>query len=52
LPAGRWGTIAEVADTVLFLVSPAAGFITGTTLVIDGGQSLLGSARFLQLLEG
>jgi NAD(P)-dependent dehydrogenase (short-subunit alcohol dehydrogenase family) len=51
LPIGRWGTIAEVADCVLFLVSPAAGFVTGTTLVCDGGQALIGSARFLALLE-
>ena len=51
LPIGRWGRIDEVADAVLYLASPAAGFITGTTLVIDGGQSLIGSARFLQLLE-
>ncbi len=52
LPIGRFGTIAEVADAVLYLVSPAASFITGTTLVIDGGQSLIGSARFMQLMEG
>lgn len=51
LPVRRWGTISEIADAVLFLASPAAGFITGTTLVVDGGQSLIGSARFLQLLE-
>lgn len=51
MPLGRWGSIDEVADAVLFLVSPAAGFITGTTLVVDGGQSLLGSARFMQLLS-
>jgi 2,4-dienoyl-CoA reductase [(3E)-enoyl-CoA-producing], peroxisomal len=51
MPAGRFGTIDEVADAVLYLVSPAAGFITGTTLVIDGGQALLGSARFMQLLQ-
>jgi NAD(P)-dependent dehydrogenase (short-subunit alcohol dehydrogenase family) len=51
LPIGRWGTIREVADCVLFLLSPAAAFITGTTLVVDGGQSLIGSARLMQLLE-
>lgn len=52
LPAGRWGRIDEIADAALYLVSPAAGFITGTTLVVDGGQSLLGSARFMQLMGG
>ncbi|MBI3203469.1 MAG: SDR family oxidoreductase [Myxococcales bacterium] len=43
MPVGRWGRVAEIADAVLFLVSPAAGFITGTTLVVDGGQSLVGA---------
>lgn len=50
LPIGRFGTIGEVADSVLYLVSPAGGFITGTTLVIDGGSALIGAARFLQLM--
>lgn len=43
MPVGRWGRVAEIADAVLFLVSPAASFITGTTLVVDGGQSLVGA---------
>jgi NAD(P)-dependent dehydrogenase (short-subunit alcohol dehydrogenase family) len=42
LPAGRAGTADEVADAVVFLCSPRAGFITGANLVIDGGQSLVG----------
>lgn len=49
MPIGRWGTVAEVADAVLFLVSPAAGFITGTTLVVDGGQSLVGAGSLFSL---
>jgi 3-oxoacyl-[acyl-carrier protein] reductase len=36
-PAGRLGTPAEVANAVVFLASPAAGFITGANLVVDGG---------------
>jgi NAD(P)-dependent dehydrogenase (short-subunit alcohol dehydrogenase family) len=36
-PLTRLGTPADVADAVLFLVSPAARWITGTTLVVDGG---------------
>jgi 3-oxoacyl-[acyl-carrier protein] reductase len=36
-PLGRLGTISEIAAAVLFLISPAASFITGHTLVIDGG---------------
>jgi len=36
-PMGRWGTSEEVAGGVVFLASPAARFITGTILAIDGG---------------
>lgn len=52
LPVGRFGTVDEIADVTLFLVSDAATFVTGTTLVVDGGQSLLGAAHFMQLLGG
>ncbi|MGV0834839.1 SDR family NAD(P)-dependent oxidoreductase [Mycolicibacterium thermoresistibile] len=38
--AGRLGEPAEIADAVAFLVSEQATFITGSELVIDGGQSL------------
>jgi NAD(P)-dependent dehydrogenase (short-subunit alcohol dehydrogenase family) len=37
LPAGRPGDPAELAAAVVFLASPAAAYITGTTLVVDGG---------------
>jgi len=36
-PMGRIGEPTEVADTVVFLLSDAAGFITGQNVVIDGG---------------
>jgi len=36
-PLGRLATAAEVASAVLFLASPAAGFITGVALPVDGG---------------
>jgi 3-oxoacyl-[acyl-carrier protein] reductase len=36
-PLGRLGQPEDVADACLFLSSPAARFITGTTLVVDGG---------------
>jgi NAD(P)-dependent dehydrogenase (short-subunit alcohol dehydrogenase family) len=41
-PAGRVGTPDEIAPAVLFLASPAARFITGHTLVVDGGFSVQG----------
>ena len=37
VPMGRMGTAEEVADAIAFLASPAASYITGITLVIDGG---------------
>lgn len=37
IPAGRPGKPEDVAALVLFLASPAAGYITGQTLVVDGG---------------
>jgi citronellol/citronellal dehydrogenase len=40
VPAGRMGTESEVAAAVLFLLSPAAVFISGATLKVDGAGSL------------
>jgi NAD(P)-dependent dehydrogenase (short-subunit alcohol dehydrogenase family) len=37
VPVGRPGDPEELAAAVVFLASPAAGYITGTTLVVDGG---------------
>jgi NAD(P)-dependent dehydrogenase (short-subunit alcohol dehydrogenase family) len=38
---GRWGTAEDVAGPALFLCSPAASWITGSVLVVDGGQLLM-----------
>ncbi len=42
IPFGRYGTPAEIAHAAMFLASPWAGWITGQTLVVDGGQLLSG----------
>ena len=36
-PLGHWGEPADVANAIVFLASPAAGYITGVTLPVDGG---------------
>ncbi|HEY8407209.1 MAG TPA: SDR family oxidoreductase [Gaiellaceae bacterium] len=41
-PLGRAGDAEEVGAAVVFLCSPAASFITGTDLAVDGGYSMLG----------
>jgi 3-oxoacyl-[acyl-carrier protein] reductase len=40
IPFGRMGRPEEVASVALFLASPLAGWITGQTIVVDGGQLL------------
>ncbi len=38
--AGRWGTMREVADVVVFLASDRAAYINGAQLAVDGGYSI------------
>lgn len=37
VPMGRYGTTQEIADTVAFLLSAGAGYITGQNIRVDGG---------------
>jgi acetoacetyl-CoA reductase/3-oxoacyl-[acyl-carrier protein] reductase len=40
IPMSRLGSPTDVADAVMLLVSPDAGFITGQKIVVDGGQNM------------
>lgn len=37
IPLGRYGTVAEIAETAVFLLSDGAGYITGQNIRVDGG---------------
>jgi NAD(P)-dependent dehydrogenase (short-subunit alcohol dehydrogenase family) len=37
IPFARWGKAEEIADAIVYLASPAASYITGTVLPVDGG---------------
>src|SRR5206468_10867694 len=41
-PAGRWGTMEDMAGVAVFLASAASDFVTGTAIPVDGGYSVLG----------
>jgi 2,4-dienoyl-CoA reductase [(3E)-enoyl-CoA-producing], peroxisomal len=40
IPLGRWGTPADIGNMVAYLASPAGDWITGSILVVDGGEWL------------
>jgi 2-deoxy-D-gluconate 3-dehydrogenase len=40
IPLGRFGTAEEIAAAVRYLASPGAAFVTGHTLVVDGGTTV------------
>ena len=41
VPMQRWGTTGEIAEPAVFLASDASSFMTGQSLVIDGGLSAM-----------
>ena len=40
IPMGRWASVDEIAEGILFLASSRSSFMTGQALVIDGGESI------------
>ena len=41
IPAGRPGHAREIADAIVYLASPQASYVTGTSLIVDGGLTLM-----------
>ncbi len=41
-PMGRWGKTQELVGAAVYLASPAAGFVTGTVVAVDGGYLAAG----------
>ena len=48
IPMKRLGSVADIANAALFFASEEAGYITGQSMVIDGGQVLPESLMALQ----
>lgn len=40
VPMGRWADVEEIAEPILFLVSPRSSYVTGQILVCDGGETV------------
>lgn len=49
IPAGRSGTIEELANLTMFVLSDACDYLTGQTIAMDGGQMLAGPGTFAGL---
>jgi NAD(P)-dependent dehydrogenase (short-subunit alcohol dehydrogenase family) len=49
IPMGRMGTIEELANLEMFLISDACRYLTGQTIAMDGGQMLAGPGTFAGL---
>lgn len=41
VPMGRWASVEEIAESILFLVSPRSSYMTGQILVVDGGEAVV-----------
>jgi len=49
VPLGRYGTMPELQNLIVFLLSDGCDYLTGQTIAIDGGQHLAGPSTFADL---
>lgn len=52
IPLGRYGTVDDIGQMAVFLASPLAAYVTGTRVVVDGGQNLPGSGLLTAMVLG
>ena len=50
IPQGRLGKVEDIGDAALFFATDEAGYITGQTIVVDGGQVLPESLMALEAM--
>lgn len=52
IPMGRYGKPEEIANVIFFLLSDAASFLTGQSIIVDGGQiACQNNARYMEITE-
>jgi 3-oxoacyl-[acyl-carrier protein] reductase len=49
---GRLGESADIANAVMFLTSNEASYITGTSLLVDGGATMIALPKVEEILKG
>lgn len=50
VPLRRMGTVDDIGQTACFLASPLASYVSGSLIMVDGGQNLEGSGRWIDLM--
>ncbi len=50
MPAGKFGHSDDIAHAMLFLASEETGYITGQTIIVDGGSTLPEDQKAMELL--